>query len=198
MRNRRIVCFLMGIWIGVSAMLAFNVYRNFDAVDAVLKSPPEQADRIFKGLGPDNARMLLRYTAGLENANTYESWEDVQLVLGLLIVAVMFLSSSTRALSAVPLVMTLLVVFLHAKITTDLAWLGRSLEFAPLAPGFVTRDQFWKLHRIYEILEVVKCLLGVGLTIFLVTQSSTKVVRRRHRREPVTAEEFSRQPTTSR
>jgi len=177
-------------------MLACEVYRNFDAVDAVLKSPPEQAERILRVLGPDNARMLLRYTVGVENSNTYEAWEDIQFVLGIVIVGVMFLSSSTRTLSVVPLVMTLLVVFLHAKITTDLAWLGRSLEFTPPAAGFVTRDQFWRLHRIYEILEVVKCILGLGLMVFLVMQSSTKVVRRRHRHEPAAAEALSRQPTS--
>src|SRR5438874_8645290 len=67
MRYRRIVCFLMGSWIGVSAMLALAVYRNFDAVETILKSPPEleQTQRIFTMLGSENARMLLRYTAGV-------------------------------------------------------------------------------------------------------------------------------------
>lgn len=185
----------MGIWIGVSAMLAFNVYRNFDVVETVLNSPPEQAGRILKVLGPDNGRMLLRYTAGVENSSTFEVWEDIQLALGLLIVVVMFLSSSTRILSVVPLVMTLLVVFLHVKITPDLAWLGRSLEYTPLVES-IPREQFWKLHRIYGILETVKCLLGLGLTVFLVMQSSAKVVRRRHRHEAPTAAEYNRHATS--
>jgi len=184
----------MGIWIGVSAMLAFNVYRNFDAVEAVLKSPPDQAGTILKILGPDNARMLLRYTAGIENSDTFEAWEDIQLGLGLLIMTVLVLGSSTRMLSVVPLVMTLVVVFLHLKITPELAWLGRSLEFTALIET-VTREQFWRLHRIYAILETVKCLLGLGLTVFLVMQSSTKVVRRRHRHEPAEATEFNRHAT---
>lgn len=193
MRNRRVVCFLMGIWIGVSAMLALNVYRNFDAVEAIVKAPPEQA-RIFKIIGPDNARALLRYTAGVENADTFEVWEDIQFGLGILIMAVLFLASSTRILSVFPLVMTLLLVFMHLKITPELAWLGRTIEFAPLAET-VTRDQFWRLHRIYGILEIVKCMLGMGLTVFLVMQRSAKVVRRRHRREPETAGEFNREAT---
>lgn len=183
MRNRRIVCFLMGTWIGVSAMLAINVYRNFDAVEAVLSSPPEPATKIFKTLGPDNARRLLRYTAGAENADTFEVWEDGQMALGLFIALILFLGSSTRVMSPIPIVMVLLVVFLHVKITPELAWLGRSLEFMTPSDPVMSQAQFWRLHRIYEILETVKCLLGMGLTAFLVTQNKAKVVRRRHHHE---------------
>jgi len=193
MRNRRIVCFLMGIWIGVSGMLALNVYRNFDSVETVLKSPPEQAGRVIKILGP-NARMLLRYAAGVETSDTFEVWEDLQFALAFLIMGLLFLSSSTRALSVVPLVMTLLLVFLHFKITPELAWLGRSIEFVPLIEP-TALEQFWKLHRIYGILEIVKFVLGLGLTVFLVLQSSTKVVRRRYRHEPATASELNRHAT---
>ena len=167
-------------------MLAINVYRNFDAVDTVLSSPPEQANKILRTLGPDHARRLLRYTAGVENADTFETWEDVQLVLGLLIAVVLFLGSSTRAMSPVPVVMVLLVVFLHFKITPELAWLGRSLEFMSPSDPSVSQAQFWRLHRIYEILETVKCVLGLGLTGFLVTQNKARVVRRRqHHEEPL-------------
>ena len=169
----------MGVWLGVSAMLAFNVFRNFEAVDSVLKSPPEQAEKILKTLGPENARMLLRYSAGVENGNTFEVWEDIQLALGVLLAMVLFLSSSTRLLAIVPLLMMALVLFLHVKITPELEWLGRSLEFKPLEE-VLPADHFWTLHRIYAILDTVKCLLGAGLTVLLVMQSSTKVVRRRH------------------
>ena len=184
MRNRRIVCFLMGSWIGVSLMLAVAAYRSFDAVDGVLKSPPEEAGQILKALGPANARMLLRYTTGVETADTFEIWEYIQLALGLIITVVMFLAPSTRALSAVPLLMALLVLFLQSKITPELTWLGRSLAFTSHAIDSPPRNQFVRLHRIYGILEAVKCLLGLGLTIVLVMQrTSTKVVRRKHNHE---------------
>jgi hypothetical protein len=183
----------MGIWIGVSAMLALNVYRNFDAVETVLNTPPEQAERVFKILEHENARMLLRYTAGVENANTFETWEQIQFALGLLVIVVMFMSTSTRVFSAVPLVMLLLVLFMHFKVGPELAWVGRSLEFTPATANPAAREQFWRLHRIYGILETVKCLLGLGLTVFLVMQSSAKVVRRRHRHEPAAATEFNRE-----
>jgi len=169
----------MGVWLGVSAMLAFNVYRNFGAVDSVLTSPPEQADKVLKVLGPENARMLLRYAAGVENGNTFEVWENLQIGLGVLVAMVLFSSSSMRLLSMVPLLMVALVVFLHWKITPELEWLGRSIEFKPLEEA-LPAGHFWTLHRIYAILDTVKCLLGVALTVLLVAQGGTKVVRRRH------------------
>ena len=164
-------------------MLAYGAYRNFDAVEAMMKSPPEQVNRIYHMVGQDNIRMVLRYAAGMINADTFEAWENIQFGLGLLVAVVLFLSSTTRVLAAVPLIMLLLVVFLHFKITPELAWVGRTLEFLPMAEGAVTREHFWNVHRIYAILETVKCLMGLGLAIFLVQQGSTRVVRRRHRSE---------------
>src|ERR1051326_6643144 len=96
MRYRRFVCFLLGIWIGVSAMLALAVYQNFNTVDDILRTPPQQASTILKALGTDDARKLLRYTAGMENVNTFETWEDFQFALGLLVSAILFLESPTR------------------------------------------------------------------------------------------------------
>lgn len=192
MRYRRIVCFLLGAWIGVSAMLALDAYRRFEAVDAVLKSPPEQAVKILKILGPDNARRLLRYTAGVQNSGTFETWETIQLALGVLITLVLFLGSSTRMLSVAPLLMTLLVAFLHFKITPELIWLGRSLEFSAGPDEALPREQFWRLHYIYAILETVKCIIGFGAAVFLFAQGGTKVVRRRRHHEGEPLAEFNR------
>ena len=180
----------MGAWLGVSVMLALGVYRNFDSVESVLKAPPEKAERIVRVLGPD-VRRLLRYTAGVQNAKTFEVWEDIQIGLGALIAMVLFLSSSMRYLSVVPLVMILLVLFMHLKITPELAWLGRSLEFSS-GDDALPSDHFWTLHRIYAILDTVKCVLGAAVAIFLMAQSSTKVVRRRHRHERDTLAELDR------
>lgn len=186
----------MGVWLGVSGMLALSAYGQFGAVETVLKSPPEQASRIIRLMEVDNARMLLRYAAGVVNANTFEIWEDIQFALGLLIVMVMFLGTSTRVLAAVPLVMTLLVLFVHWKITPELAWLGRSLEFSPPTFDAEARRQFWRLHRIYGILDTVKCLLGLGLTVFVMLQKSAKVVRRRHHHEHGLEGAMNRQATS--
>ncbi len=182
MRYRRIICFLMGVWIGVSALLALEVFQSFNAVDDVLRTPPERVSLMFKALGPDRARALLRYTAGRQNVSTFEDWEDIQLALGLLISGMLFIERPTRALSPVTLAMTLLVAFVHFKITPELSWLGSGIEFVPWTAESQLRDQFWNLHRLYLVLDIVKCLIGLTVAVVLFTQHSGKSVRRRSRR----------------
>ncbi len=178
MRNRRIICFLTGIWLGVSAMLAFTVMQDFNTVDDLLKSPPELAVNALKAAGPD-ARTLLRYSAGAQNVARFEIWELAQIVFGIVIVTVLFVESSTRKLSILALGMLLLVLFEHFKLTPELAWLARSVEFVPWNNESHVRDQFWNLHRVYTILECVKAALGISLTAVLITQRNVKRVRRR-------------------
>jgi hypothetical protein len=165
-------------------LLAINVYQNFNAIDDILKSPPEQVQKDVHFLGQQNIRLLLRYTAGIENVNVFDTWEEIQIGLGLLAMMLLFLESSTRALSAVPLAMTLLVLFVHFKITPDMGWYHRLFAFTAWTAESRPRDQFWRLHGIYELLEVVKGVLGIGLVVFLsLGQSSRHVRRKRHRAE---------------
>jgi hypothetical protein len=180
MRHHRIIFFLLGIWIGVSAMLALTAYLDFDTIDAILKSPPELGHKAFSQAGPDNTRAMLRYAAGVQIVSRFTAWEYVQLALGLLITAMLFAEGSTRKLAAVPFTMTLLVAFQHFNITPELTWLGRGIEF--MAPASASlRVQFWKLHNVYGIVEIVRGLLGLGLAVFLyVRQGGRHVRRRRH------------------
>jgi hypothetical protein len=61
--------------------------------------------------------------------------------------------------------MLILTLFQHFKITPELDWTGRSIDFAPAESQ--ARDQFWKLHGIYSGIEVVKMLLAVTTAGFL-------------------------------
>jgi len=179
MRYRRIVFFVLGTWIGVSAMLAFTVYLDFVTVDSIMKSPPDLGHKPFSQAGPENARALLRFAAGAESVNRYTAWEYVQFVLGIWIATTLFAGTSTRIVAMVPLTMTLLVAFLHFRITPELAWLSRAVEFIPWTHDTLASGQFWKLHRVYEVVEFVKLLLGLGLAGFLYVRLDGRHVRRR-------------------
>jgi len=158
-------------------MLAVQVYENFDAVAGVLKAPPDRFKEMIRVLTPDKARSLLRYTAGLQNTYTYETWEDIQIVLGLVISATLVLERQTRLLSIATISMTIVVVFEHFKLSPDLAWLGSTIEFVPWTSESQTRDQFWNLHRLYLILDATKMLVGMVVTGVLVFQQSGRRVR---------------------
>jgi hypothetical protein len=178
MRYRRIVLFLLGIWLGVSAILALAAYLDFDTVDVSVKSLPEPGAKMLSQPRPEAVRAILRYGAGAQIASRYTAWEYVQLGLGLLITALLFSEASTRKWSAVSFTMTVLVVFLRLWITPDLASLGQAIEFLR-PPTEPFRLQFWKLHNVYGIVEGIKAILGTGLAVFLLVHPGGRRVRRR-------------------
>jgi len=182
---RRIVAFLMGAWVGGSALLIWGVYQNFNAIDEIFKNPPDQVQKDTVILGPERVRELLRYSVGIENGDIFYTWEEIQIGIGLLAAILLFLESSTRVLSTVPLAMTLLVLFLHLRISPDLSLSYRLFAFTPWTAESHQRDQFWKLHAIYEGIEFVKCLFGIVLTQILFLGPNTRYRRKKRRRAAV-------------
>lgn len=179
MRYRRFVLFLMGAWIGASIFVAIAATQNFSTVDDVLKTPVDGAAKILKGLDPENARMLLRHVAGEENRAYFETWELVQIAIAVAVTVLLFLDSSTRKLCGFSLAMLLLVAFMHLKLTPELVYIGRQIEFLAWMAEPGVRQEFASLHRMYGIMEVAKLLVGAVLTGFLLGHRGTKRVRRR-------------------
>jgi hypothetical protein len=122
---------------------------------------------MIQTLGHQNARQLLRYLAGEENRSYFEAWELAQLALGVALVAFLLFGVEKRLLAGLAGAMLALTLFQHFKITPDLLWMGRSIDFLPAAAESQARDQFWKLHGIYGGIEVVKMLLAVTIAGFL-------------------------------
>ena len=167
MHHSRIAAFLLGALLLGSLFLTFVATRNFHAVDAMLNSPPPEASKMIQTLGHQNARQLLRYLAGEENRSYFEAWELAQLALGVALVAFLLFGVEKRLLAGLAGAMLALTLFQHFKITPDLMWMGRSIDFLPAAAESQARDQFWKLHGIYGGIEVVKMLLAVTIAGFL-------------------------------
>jgi hypothetical protein len=167
MHYSRISAFLLGALLIGSVFMAFVATENFQTASEILKSPPPQVEKMIKLLGDENARLLLRYQAGEENRLFFQTWETAELVLGLLLAALLFLMGNHRLLAGFAGAMLILTIFQHFKITPELVWQGRSIDFVPAAGDPAARQQFGRLHAAYGMLEVVKLLLliviGVGL-----------------------------------
>jgi hypothetical protein len=167
MHYSRISAFLLGALLTGSLFMAFVATGNFQTVSTILKSPPPQADKMIKTLGDENARLLLRYQAGEENRLFFESWEAAQLVLAIVLAGLLFLAGNRRLLAGLAGAMVILTIFQHFKITPELVWQGRSIDFVPVTSDSPARQQFFKLHTAYGVIEAVKLLLmiviGIGL-----------------------------------
>jgi len=178
MHYTRISAFLLGALLLGGLFLAFAATRNFRAVDAVLHSPPPEASKMVQTLGPQNARQLLRYLAGEENRSYFEIWEFAQLLLGALLTGFLLFGVENRLLASLAGAMFILTLFQHFKITPEILWMGRSIDFLPNSAESQVRDQFWKLHGIYSGIEVVKMLLAVLVAGFLFPLRRRRVQRR--------------------
>lgn len=168
MHYRRISAFLLGALLTGSLLMAFVATRNFQTVSAILKSPAPQADPMIQTLGEENARLLLRYLAGEENRLLFESWERAELILGASLAALLYFTRERKVLAGLAGAMVILTVFQHFKVTPELVWQGRLIDFVPATVDSAVRRQFSKLHAAYGMIEMVKLLLiiAIGVALF--------------------------------
>jgi hypothetical protein len=156
----RIAAFLAGCLILGSLFMIFVATQNFGTVDRVLAAPPHEATQMFQTLGAANARLLLRYLAGEENRLYFTSWELAQIGLGALLTAVLLLAIKSRLLAGLAGAMLILALFQHFRVTPEMIALGRLVDFGG-GSGSAAYSQFWRLHGLYGVLEVVKLVLLV-------------------------------------
>ncbi len=168
MHPYRIAAFLVGCLILGSAFMIFVATQNFGTVDRVLAAPPQEAAQMFQTLGPGNARVLLRYLAGEENRLFFTSWELVQMALGVLLTAVLLLAIKSRLLAGLAGAMLIVALFQHFRVTPEMIALGRLVDFCA-GVGSAAYNQFWRLHGLYGVLEVVKLgllIVVAGILLF--------------------------------
>ena len=168
MHRHRIAAFLAGCLILGSLFMIFVATQNFGTVDRVLAAPPHEASQMFQTLGPENARLLLRYMAGEENRLFFTTWELAQIALGVLLTAVLLLAIKSRLLAGMAGAMVIIAIFQHFRVTPEMISLGRLVEFGG-GSGSEVYSQFARLHGLYGVLEVVKLailIIVAGILLF--------------------------------
>jgi len=169
MHLRRIASFILGVWLGGSVLLAFAAMGNFATVNRVLANPVPLAARLIQPLGPERSRELLRSLVAEENRRYFQAWELAQFGLGLILGAVLLLDRRGWLLPSLCGIMLLLVAFLHFRVTPEMVWLQRTVEFIPAGVSTPERTHFMTLHHVYSTIEVVKILLGLAIAGILFT-----------------------------
>ncbi len=175
MHPTRIAAFLLGALLLGSVFMAFAATENFQTVSQILNSPPPEVDKMINVLGPEQARMLLRYLAGEENRLFFQTWETAELGIGLALIALLVLGVKRRLLAGFAAGVVILAAFQHFQITPELVFQGRSIDF--VAGNTTAREHFMKLHGAYGMIEVVKLLLLIAIAAPLFWRSGR---RRQH------------------
>jgi hypothetical protein len=167
MHYTRIATFLLGAWILGGLFMGFVATQNFRTVDRILSSPPPEAAKIIKAMGNDSARLILRHLASEENRLFFENWEILQLVVGVALTGLLLFGIEKPLLAGFTAALVLLTAFEHFKITPEMLWLGRSIDFLPRTPEPLARTQFGRLHALYGVIEITKLLLALLVSGFL-------------------------------
>ncbi|HTW64898.1 MAG TPA: hypothetical protein VME17_09800 [Bryobacteraceae bacterium] len=183
MHYHRIAAFLSGCLILGSLFMIFVATQNFQTVDRVLASPPPQAAQMFQTLGPESSRDLLRYMAGEDNQLFFVSWEIAQIILGIGLTAILLFALRSGLLAGMSGGMVIIALFQHFRVTPEMISFGRMIDFGA-GVGSAAYNQFWRLHGLYGVLEVVKLILLIAVAAFLLFSRRKSAVAG----EPVTSE----------
>jgi hypothetical protein len=161
MKSRYVACWLVGAWIAGSLFMILVATQNFRSVDRLLAAPAS-ARAPFEKMGHQEARTFLRYQVSEQNRWYFETWETVQLALGLALIASLWRQGKLVVSLAAAMFALLLVERLY--LTPEIIRLGRSIDFIPQATPSQDRNIFWRFHGVYSGVELLKLALGFLLS----------------------------------
>jgi hypothetical protein len=166
--TRRLSSFILGAWLAGSILVGLIAIQGIRSPSLVLSAPIEPAGKLIDKLGYENAALLLRHAAAEQTRFLEYKWEEAELLLGLALLACLFLGTQRRVLPlALCGIMLVLVLFQHFGVTNEMAYRGRITDFPPgnTAVGPVTRMLL--LQQVYFSVEVMKLVAGGVLASFL-------------------------------
>ena len=170
MHTRRLVAFILGVWLGGMLIVAYTTSANSSTTKTILESAPEGPRRLLELTGPERASTLLTYNTAEINRSITESWEWIQLAMGLALVSTLPFALRLKWLYLVgAVVMFAIVIAQRSLITPEVIGLGRMLD---MAGGTVwTQDELWKerrslhtLQQLYLACDFTKASIGLALT----------------------------------
>jgi hypothetical protein len=152
------------MWLAGGLLLEFFAAGNLRAVDRTLRDPhPSAAIRILK-LGAADSRMLLRYQAEEQNRAAFETWENVQLLGGLLFFFyLLFATTEDKFALGLALLLVVVVALQRFLVTPELQGLRRLLDFVPASAPSPYRGRFDALESTYLGMEIGKWVAQLGL-----------------------------------
>jgi hypothetical protein len=161
MKIQHLCCTLLGAWIAGSLFMILVATQNFRSVDRLLAAPGRAGEQVEK-MGRSEARTFLRYQVSEQNRWYFETWEKIQLALGVALLAAA--SRQSRLFVGLAALMFALLLAERFYMTPEIIRLGRLIDFVPQATSSPERDTFWRFHGAYSAVELLKLALGFFLS----------------------------------
>jgi hypothetical protein len=164
MQYRRIVCLILGIWIGGGLMMAWYGSKSFQGPERIMNQSHPGFAVQTKALGPATTRTILRHLLADENRWMFQSWENLQLALGVFFFCyLLFGTMEGKFTLTLALIMLILTAVQRIGLSPQLGGLGISLDYLPADTVAAERAKFWMLHSLYVGMEIAK--LGLALIL---------------------------------
>jgi hypothetical protein len=178
MQYRRIVCLILGIWLGGGLIMAWYGARSFQVPDRILNQANPGFALQTKPLGHATTRAVLRHEVAEENRWLFQCWENMQIGVGVFLFSyLLFGTMEGKFTLLLALLMLVLVAVQRIGVSPSLGVLGGSLDYLPPDTVAGERAKFWMLHSAYVGMELAK--LGLGIIV------CTLVLRRSRSVDPL-------------
>lgn len=166
MNTRRIICTLIGLWIGASLFMAAVAASSFRNVNEMMLNPAAEMAPYFKTIGAEKLRMIARHQAGEFNRMMFEGWGLVQILLSLVLFGMLlFGTKQGKWILGLSLFMVLLTAAMHLAVTPAIVGYGRTLDFVQPDKEVDLRKRVQTFHTTYSTLEGIKLICGVTLLL---------------------------------
>lgn len=167
MHTRRLVAFLLGVWLGGMLLVTWTTRLNNATVKTLLDSQAETPRRFVELSGRDRAAVLLRFNAAEANRSLIQFWELVQVGLGLAVLATLPFAMRLKWLYLIAAgFMFLIVIGQRTFLTPEMIGIGRLIDSVVPAKDALAkqRSTFATLRQLYIAGEIFKAAIGIGLT----------------------------------
>lgn len=178
MHTRRLITWLLGLWLGLAAMSGAMATLSFRTAGTVLKHFPSEAEPLMNRLGETGARELLRFQAAEFNRAMFEWTGLVTLGIGFVIAILLLFQNYSRKTIIFGFVLLLAECAGQFLLTPQMTALGRTLDFrSDAAPA--ERAQFAGLHQIFGAAALLRIGSALTITVLLIRRGSGLRGRRR-------------------
>ena len=152
---------------------AYYSATNGAFTSRLLNTPVRHASDTFRSLGDLPSQLLLSHIAAEQSRFFLARFSEIEIGLGLVLTATLLLGTHTHRLAVVmPVAMTLITVLLRFFIGSQMAMVGRELDFVADASYTEQGGTLWTLQMTYAALVAIKMIMGAALTWYLLTFKS--------------------------
>jgi len=166
--------------------MAFVVLQNLHTASSLLNSPSVPLASMIKTLGADQMALLLHHQAAEQNRNLIYTWQQAQIVLGLVLGGCLYFATQKRLLSLVLCgIMLTLVLFQFWAVMPEMAYRGRETDFPPGSTSSGVMVRALLLYQMLVVSEVLKLLVGGVLASYLFAFRTSRKRSGRHEVEAI-------------